>query len=248
MWLNVRWYDSQGGLVREDGAYGDLEVTLDGQQEIVRTLLNPESPHTKVYEAHMALTQEWANQLLGLGYDPGLVLSYDRVTEQPDYTLQDLANQAPGSWYESFHFVLNNHLAEDNRIPPYGYRYDDAEERNALPVPADQFGDPGPGGVYQHWDDVALSPPPGAATAQIRLMYQPTSWEYAQFLCRANPGTHPFLGDTGADLLEVWQNTGMAEPAVMATAEWNRWKRLAKPVTPAPSPSTPGTSRSSPLQ
>jgi hypothetical protein len=32
MWLNVKWYDAGNNLLREDGKYGDLQVTLDGQQ------------------------------------------------------------------------------------------------------------------------------------------------------------------------------------------------------------------------
>ena len=31
MWLNIKWYDSSNKLIREDGKYGDLDVTLDGK-------------------------------------------------------------------------------------------------------------------------------------------------------------------------------------------------------------------------
>ena len=122
--------------------------------------------------------------------------------------------------HESFHFVLNNVLIADNRIPPYGFRYDDAETRNVLPVPATQYGSPGSGGLYQHFDTVALDPPPGAVSADIELLYQPTSWEYIQFLYRANDGSVAFLADTGEHMLEAWQALGMAEPVVMASTTW----------------------------
>jgi hypothetical protein len=120
MWLNVRWYDSGGALVREDGSYGPITVTIDGTPTQVDTILDLDATNTKIYEAHYAMTQEWANQLLGLGYSASLPLSYDRTTGAVDYTLGELAAQAPGTHHESFHFVVNNYVAKDNRIPPYG--------------------------------------------------------------------------------------------------------------------------------
>ena len=95
--------------------------------------------------------------------------------------------------------------------------YNDAQIRNALPVPVDQYGDPGPGGVYQHWDEVELSPPPGAVSAEVELLYQPTSWEYIQFLTLANDRSNAFLADEGVNMLEAWVNTGMASPYTMAS-------------------------------
>ena len=220
MWLDVRWYDDAGNLLREDGAYGPLTVTVDGAPLEVRTLVDLHDPNTRVYEAHGAITQEWASQLVGLGYPPSLPVSFDRVTGVVATTLGDVAAGAPGSYEESFHFALNNLVAGDNRIPPYGFRYDEARRRNALPVPATQFGDPGPGGVYRHWDEVTLAPPAGASYATIDLLYQPTSWEYVQFLHRANDGSVASLASTGGDLLDAWLATGMAEPVVMASATW----------------------------
>jgi hypothetical protein len=67
---------------------------------------------------------------------------------------------------------------------------------------------------------VDLEPPVGAASADIRLMYQPTSWEYIQFVSLANDGSSAFLGEEGANMLDAWLNTGMAAPHVMATATW----------------------------
>ena len=48
-------------------------------------------------------------------------------------------------------------------------------------------------------------------------MYQPTSWEYIQFLMLANDGSVDFLKDEGKNLLQAWLNTGMAEPHEMAS-------------------------------
>ncbi len=219
-WLNVRWHDPQGFLLREDGAYGDVVVELQGQPLVVRSLLQLDPPDTRVYEAHYAVTQEWAARLVGWGWPASLPLAFDRLTGAVTATLGDVAAQAPGTQHETFHFVLNDRVASDPRIPPWGFAYDEARERNALPVPEDQYGDPGPGGTYRHWDEVALAPPPGAVQADIRLLYQPTSWEYVQFLVLANAGGSAFLADTGSDVLAAWQATGMAEPVEMASATW----------------------------
>ena len=220
MWLNVRWYDAGGALIDEDGAYGDLQVQIDGVPTTVRSLLDLDDDDLRIYEAHGAMTQEWAAQLLALGYDPGLPLTYDRITGDVDDTLGELAAEEPGDYEETFHFALNNLYVLDTRIPPYGMSYDQALERHALPVPADQYGAPGPGGTYDHFDEVALDVPANAAWADIELLYQPTSWEYVQFLYEANDGSVGFLAAEGANLLDAWLGTGMAEPVVMASTSW----------------------------
>ncbi|UCF21027.1 MAG: hypothetical protein JSU87_06460 [Gemmatimonadota bacterium] len=230
MWLNIKWMDEANNLVSEDGAYGWIDVVLDGVPTQVMSLIDPYDPNTKIYEGHYALTQEWAQQLrFDFGYAPDLPLTFDRYTGLVEYTLQDLADGIPGSYLKTFHFVLNNKVAKDNRIPPYGMSYDEARRRNALPVPADQYGNPGAGGIYDYWDEFALSPPAGAVYATIDLLYQPTSWEYIQFLYLANQGLNPFLADEGVYLLDAWLNTGMAEPYVMASTIWGT----------APVPATP---------
>jgi len=228
MWLNVRWYDGSNGLLREDGKY-DVVTSVNGTP--VKSIVNLADPYTKIYEAHYGLTQEWADQLISLGYPADLPLSFDRVTGVVDYTLGDLADQAPGAYHETFHFVLNNTVVKDNRIPPYGFNYEEARKRNALPVPADQY-DGTPGGVYSYWDEFALTPPTGATYAEIRLLYQPTSWEYVQFLYEANTGQNAFLANEGINLLNAWLNTGMAEPYVMASTTWG--------TAPPPPCDTPG--------
>jgi hypothetical protein len=220
MWVNIKWYDGSGSLLREDGKYGPLTVNVGGTLTQVNTILNPDDPNTKIYEAHYAVTQEWANQLLSLGYPQSLALSFDRVTGAIASTLGQLAAQPPGTYYESFHFALSNSVAKDNRIPPYGMSYDESGRRNALPVPASQYGNPGPGGAYNYWDSFTLNAPAGAVWATIALLYQPTSWEYVQFLHLANNQQNAFLANEGAYLLEAWLNTGMAAPYVMVSATW----------------------------
>jgi len=227
MWLHVTWFDTFGTVVREDGAYGPIGVTVanpaGGPDVEVESLLDLDDPNTKVYEAHYGLTQEWASQLISLGYPAGLALSYDRYTGAADFTLGQLASSPPDTEHETFHFVLNNTVVKDNRIPPYGMAYETARQHNALPVPEDQYGG---GPIYNYFDEVALNPPAGATYATIELLYQPTSWEYMQFLYLANNGQNAFLAGEGANMLEAWLNAGaaegvqMAKPYVMASTVW----------------------------
>jgi hypothetical protein len=98
--------------------------------------------------------------------------------------------------------------------------YDIAKQRNALPVPEDQYNGSVTRGFYDHFDVVNLAPPANASRAEISLMYQPTSWEYIQFVALANEGASAFLGEEGANMLDAWLHTGMAEPYVMASATW----------------------------
>lgn len=112
--------------------------------------------------------------------------------------------------------------------------YEAARERNALPVPETQYLSSG-APTYNHWDEVGLNPPTGAAYADIQLLYQPTSWEYIQFLYLANTGQNAFLANEGVNLLNAWLKTGMAEPVVMASATWGK-----APTPPSPPCVTPG--------
>jgi len=228
MWLNIVWKDATGATIREDGEYGSMAVTFDVNDDgnidagdTVDTLLDLDDPNTKVYEAHGAITKEWADKLIAVSLSyADVVVAYDRVTGLPTHDVGDIAAMAPGEYHETFHFVLNNKVVKDNRIPPWGMAYDESLTRSILPVPATQYGDPGPGGNFNYWDDFALNPPANAVTADISLMYQPTSWEYIQFLDHANNGSVAFLANEGANMLNAWLNTGMATPHVMASATW----------------------------
>jgi hypothetical protein len=99
-------------------------------------------------------------------------------------------------------------------------RVDAATERNILPVPSAQYGAPAPGESFDHWDEIALDPPPGADHATLTLYYQPTSWEYIQFLERANTGQNAFLAQEGDRILDAWLQTGMAAPYAMISTSW----------------------------
>lgn len=220
MWLHTTWRDATGAVVREDGAYGSIDVQLQGVPMQVDSLIDLHDPYGRVYEIEYGMTQEWAAQLLGLGTPSSIALGYDRITGAVEHTLGELASQPPGTKWHTLHFVLNNATIADSRIPPYGMGYDDALARGVLPIPESQYGAPGAGGVFDYWDEVQLVPPLGAVTAELELLYQPTSWEYIQFLVLGNDQSVAFLASEGDKLLDAWLHTNMAAPVVMATASW----------------------------
>ena len=244
MWLNIKWYNADNKLLREDGAYGPMTVELDGLTYSVNSILDLQDPNTKIYEAHYAMTQDWGIQLANLGYPLELPLSYDRVSGEVDKTLNDLVSMPSNvdgeTYLETFHFVLNNYVASDNRIPPYGFDYEEARKRNALPVPAEQYGYTAASGEYNYWDEFALNPPAGAAYATIDLLYQPTSWEYIQFLYLANDGQNAFLGSEGANMLVAWLNNEQAPPYVMASTTWGTPPASPQCIVPTGLSATPG--------
>jgi hypothetical protein len=240
MWLKTTWKDKDGNVLRIDGDYGEIGVTVNGKK--VRSIKNLNDPNTKIYEAHYGLDQGWAAQLVSLGYPLNLPLGFNRETGVVEHTLGELAATPAGTEFETFHFVINNVVHKDNRIPPYGMDYEAARLRNALPVPANQYNG-GPGKTYDYFDTVALNSPQGATSATIELLYQPTSWEYIQFLDLANTlAPDSFLANEGTYMLEAWLNTGMAEPYVMASATWGN----ATPCTataPTLASATPGNAQ-----
>ena len=219
MWLNVKWFNGANTLIGEHGAYGPIGRSVNdnaGTPHAVASLLDLEN--TAVFDANPGMDQQWAVQLLALGYPAGFPLSYDRLTDAVTKTLGQLAASPAGTQAHTSHFVLNNVITEDDRIPPYGFKYDEAKTRNALPVPATQFGNPGPGGTYNYWSDRSFAIPTGATRAEVRLYYQQTSWEYVHFLWKNNDGLNVFLAAEGRNLLDAWLNTGMAAPLELTFA------------------------------
>ena len=213
MWLNVKWFDNIDVLIDEDGVYGPIgrnATDLDSVQHAVQSLVDPAD--TVIFDANPGMDQEWADQLLGLGHDSNMSLTYDRLTDTVTKTLGQLAADPPGTEMQTFHFVLNNVVLEDDRIPPYLLDRDEATRRNVLPVPYSQYGNPGAGGVYDYWASSAFDIPSGAVRAEVRLFYQQTSWEYIQFLWLENDGLSAFLGEEGTNLLDGWLNTGQNAP------------------------------------
>lgn len=103
----------------------------------------------------------------------------------------------------SFHFVLNNTVVKDNRIPPRGYTQAAFDQDGLRPV----------GATYadgQHWDETTYALPSEVQRVNVRLYYQTASKEYVDFL-RANGGVD------GEALGALWEES-KSPPVLMGTA------------------------------
>jgi uncharacterized repeat protein (TIGR01451 family) len=104
---------------------------------------------------------------------------------------------------ESFHFILNNTIVKDNRIPPRGYTQAAFDRPGLRPV----------GATYvdgQYWDDTVYVLSPETEKVLVTLYYQTASKEYIDFL-RANGGVD------GAALGELWKSL-RSSPEVVTSA------------------------------
>jgi len=209
-WVNVRFDDQNGLLLAELGRYDTSTADL--------------AHDSRVYEVRPGMTRDWAQTLVSVGYDRTMPLTF-HADGSVEHTLGAFVDGTLGETLETFHFVLNNKILADHRIPPYGMSAQEAAKRNVLPVPADAY----PvmtDGTYRYWDDITVPVPPGTARADVTLFYQSTSKEYIAFLRHANTTT-----TTGEDLYQAWLNTGMSPPEMMATASWT--------APPCPGPPAP---------
>ena len=204
--VRARYMLQNAALLAVDQVGSQLKVTVTnntghklptGYPEGRRMWLN-----VKFYDATMALigesgaynttTGELTLDAAAKVYEanPGL----DEVTAP-------LVGVSPG---ESFHFVLNNKVFKDNRIPPRGF-----ENANY-----DLFGGTPVGATYadgQYWDDTLYAPPAGAVSADVTLYYQSTSREFVEFLRDANT-----TNTKGQQMYDLWNNNGKCPPEIMA--------------------------------
>lgn len=120
-----------------------------------------------------------------------------------DASVAAMTGLPPG---ESFHFILNNVVVSDNRIPPRGFTNEAFQSVQAAPVGASYADE-------QHWDDTRFRLQASATTATVRLFYQSASKEFITFLRDENT-----TNDAGDILYEQWELTGKSPPVLMATA------------------------------
>jgi hypothetical protein len=104
----------------------------------------------------------------------------------------------------SFHFVLNDTIYLDNRIPPRGFTNAAFAAVQSPPV-AHTYAD------GQHWDETAYFLPAAAESALVTLYYQTLSKEYVEFLRDANT-----TNTAGQDLYDAWAANGKSSPVLMA--------------------------------
>lgn len=113
---------------------------------------------------------------------------------------------------EGFHFILNNKVFGDNRIPPRGFSNAAYAAREMQPVGA-SYAD------GQYWDTTYYPIHPEADSISVRLMYQTASSEYLDFLASEANFTvgDAVRGDTNwGQLIADLRDQNIGKPVVMA--------------------------------
>jgi len=104
-----------------------------------------------------------------------------------------------------FHFVLNNDVLKDNRIPPRGFTNAAYADFGGAPV-AYSYAD------GQYWDESFYTIPLGTTSAEVTLYYQSTSKEFVEFLRDENT-----TNTKGQEMYDLWNDNGKSPPEVMAS-------------------------------
>jgi hypothetical protein len=185
---------------------------------------------------------------LNYNYQPGYGLPLPEPLASHEIYRDELVFEMKTSSLEltgettTFHFVLATDRYKDNRIPPQGFRIDDAADRLAQPrwQGADAYDYFSPAEYAGGYHDVLIPTVAGADYVEIRLYYQITSREYIEFLRDEINGTgnltlpeeayiiqtDPFFAGLKAWGDTIWQlwthnlNVPGAAPVLMTEAVW----------------------------
>lgn len=106
---------------------------------------------------------------------------------------------------ESFHFVLNDTIYSDNRIPPRGFTNAEFETIQS-PVVHYSYAD------SQFWDTTTYELPSTAELVEVSMYYQSTTKEFVEFLRDEN-----VTNSAGQDLYDAWAAQGRAAPVIMVS-------------------------------
>ena len=146
--------------------------------------------------------------------------AYDRATAEraTDPQLRTYEVRMAANGVEGFHFILQDEVLQDNRIPPRGFVPRPDTKPVGREYPTVSSGDSGESGKLAHWDDAPyeLAMPKGVSgmvVVRATLWYQTTSREYVESLRSAN-GTD----DYGQRMQEIWERNDRAPPFGMSTA------------------------------
>jgi len=163
MYLNIRYYDGET-LLLEVNPYDAAAGTLKGLTGTVYD--DPD--------------------LIAPLPDPASLGANERYVDELVYEMHGSSSLTGED--ETFHFALSDGRYKDNRIPPMGFRIDEASARLSEPVwhgnsALDYFNAAEYAGGYDEIDleDYDLQVP-GADKIEIALYYQTTSREYIEFL------------------------------------------------------------------
>jgi hypothetical protein len=170
MFVNIKYYDDSGALIYEVNPYDTTAGTLKGLNYTYTTTLTAPAP--------ISPTETYVDELVYEMHGSATLSATVGVTE-------------------TFHFVLSSGRYKDNRIPPKGFRIEEAAARLSQPVwhgqPDEEYftTEEYTGGydlVSMQGFDILV---PGAETVEVTLNYQTTSREYIEFLYNEINGTGP---------------------------------------------------------
>ncbi len=124
---------------------------------------------------------------------------------------------------ETFHFALATDRYKDNRIPPKGFRIEDAAERLIQPV---WHGVPDPNYFSPDeyaggYDEVSLTILAEADLVEVNLYYQTTSREYIEFLRDEINGDASTLPDPSAYIIQT--DPFFAQLKAWGDTMWQLW-------------------------
>jgi len=120
--------------------------------------------------------------------------------------IASLVGKQPGP---SFHFVINDTIYFDNRIPPRGFTNANFEMIQS-PVVGYNYAD------GQYWDETIYNLPFIPDSVEVTLYYQTASKEFIEFLRDEN-----YTNNAGLELYNLWSAHGKSAPVVMNYETWS---------------------------
>ncbi len=194
----------------------DVSVTPDGSQHRCSVKVTNETGH-KLPSGYPEGRRIWINvRAYGSGgtllYESG---AYDTstavLTRDADVKIYEikpgLSNTlAPVVGFSAgpgFHFVLNDTIFSDNRIPPRGFTNAAFDSIQSPPVDY-TYAD------GQYWDYTEYLLPGATAEVEVTIYYQTTTKEYVEFLRDENVTDH-----WGQTLYDLWAANGKSTPEMM---------------------------------
>jgi hypothetical protein len=157
--------------------------------------------HLRAFDAAGTLVYESG------AYDPATGVLVEeppaKIYEAKQGITPELAELAGRTAGPSFHFVLNNTVVKDNRIPPRGYSQAAFDKPGLRPVGAG-YAD------GQYWDETVYPLPAEAESVVAVLYYQTASREYVDFLRER--------GDADGQALGALWDGSKSPPEVVAVA------------------------------
>ena len=165
--------------------------------------------NVKMYDGPNSMSHEYG------AYDPNTgVLTHDtKIYEIKPGLSQDIVqtlNSTPAfgnlTAGPSFHFVLNNQIFSDNRIPPRGFSNSAFEQIQSPPVAYSYLDG-------QNWDETEYILPANTQGIEVTLYYQTTSKDYVEFLRDEN-----HTNEWGNTFYDMWAAGGKSAPVAMNSA------------------------------